>query len=42
MWSGEFETAIAGGVNVMLWPEFPIVTSAGKCLFFHSFYKVFD
>jgi len=26
----------------MLWPEFPIVMSAGKYLFSHSFCKAFD
>lgn len=26
----------------MLWPEFPIVMSAGKCLFSHGCCKAFD
>ncbi|MBN12745.1 MAG: hypothetical protein CMI17_07055 [Opitutaceae bacterium] len=42
IWSGESETAIAGGVNVMLWPELLIVMSVGKCLFSHSFCKALD
>jgi acyl transferase domain-containing protein len=42
IWSGESETAIAVGLNLILWPEFPIVMSAGKYLFSHSFCKAFD
>jgi len=42
LWSGESEMAIAGGVNVMLRPEFPIVMSKGKFLSPHGRCKAFD
>lgn len=42
IWNGESETAIIGGVNVMLRPEFPIVMSKGKFLSPHGRCKAFD
>ncbi len=42
IWSGESESAIVGGVNVMLRPEFPIVMSKGKFLSPHGRCKAFD
>ncbi|MCH6257204.1 SDR family NAD(P)-dependent oxidoreductase [Puniceicoccaceae bacterium K14] len=42
IWSGEADTALAGGVNVMLRPEFPIMMSKGKFLSQHGRCKAFD
>lgn len=42
IWSGESDMAIAGGVNVMLRPEYPIAMSKGQFLSKHSRCKAFD
>lgn len=42
IWSGESKMAIAGGANLMLKPEYPIVMSKGQFLSSHSRCKTFD
>lgn len=42
IWSGESDMAIAGGVNVMLRPEYPIAMSKGQFLSKHARCKAFD
>jgi len=42
IWTGESDMAIAGGVNVMLRPEYPIAMSKGQFLSKHSRCKAFD
>ncbi len=42
IWSGESDMAIAGGVNIMLRPEYPIAMSKGQFLSKHSRCKAFD
>src|SRR5690606_32758266 len=42
IWSGESEMAIAGGVNIMLRPEYPIAMSKGQFLSKHARCKAFD
>ncbi|MEX2380900.1 MAG: SDR family NAD(P)-dependent oxidoreductase, partial [Opitutales bacterium] len=42
LWSGESTLALAGGVNVMLRPEFPVVMSKGKFLSTHGRCMAFD
>jgi acyl transferase domain-containing protein/NAD(P)-dependent dehydrogenase (short-subunit alcohol dehydrogenase family)/acyl carrier protein len=42
IWAGESEMAIAGGVNIMLRPEYPIAMSKGQFLSKHSRCKAFD
>ncbi len=42
IWSGESEMAVAGGVNVMLRPEYPIAMSKGQFLSKHARCKAFD
>ncbi|CAZ94457.1 Type I polyketide synthase [Zobellia galactanivorans] len=42
IWAGESKMAIAGGVNLMLKPEYPIVMSKGQFLSSHSRCKTFD
>lgn len=42
IWSGESEMAVAGGVNIMLRPEYPIAMSKGQFLSKHSRCKAFD
>ncbi|MBW7937033.1 MAG: type I polyketide synthase, partial [Flavobacteriales bacterium] len=42
IWTGESDMAIAGGVNVMLRPEYPIAMSKGQFLSKHARCKAFD
>ncbi len=42
IWTGESKMAIAGGVNIMLRPEYPIAMSKGQFLSKHSRCKAFD
>lgn len=42
IWTGESKMAIAGGVNVMLRPEYPIAMSKGQFLSKHARCKAFD
>lgn len=42
IWSGESDMAVAGGVNVMLRPEYPIAMSKGQFLSKHARCKAFD
>jgi len=42
IWAGESDMAIAGGVNVMLRPEYPIAMSKGQFLSKHARCKAFD
>lgn len=42
LWNKECELAIAGGVNIMLRPEFPTAMSKGKFLSQHARCKAFD
>lgn len=42
IWTGESDMAVAGGVNVMLRPEYPIAMSKGQFLSKHARCKAFD